>query len=484
MPISQKNYVNIISQAGGGSAVSRRDLMGRVFVDTVLLPVGQVVEFTGGAEVALQGVGDYFGTTSKEYQFASKYFAYRTKKGSRANKISFARWLGSNATPATFVSDSGLSVDWLKSQTNGSLSMTVSGTEISETGINLSTATSLADVATLLNTAFTGDGISFEYDEDLQRFVCSTTATGEEATIEDLAGTLVEAFNFGIISNGSAAGGGVIKPISDSANVSTNFFGIYILEDLEDWEMMAIAQWVHNQNVKYMYSITVTSDNAESLSEKLANYDGVCLTLGDTDELAGFMPVAAIAAVNYDRPNGAIDLMYQTFDTIPSVTDSTTKAAYDALKVNYYGQTEQAGNFVSFYQNGVLLGSISKIGIYANEAWLKDAFIADILNLRMSLDSLPANQTGVGLVMGVMTNTINQALENGVMLAGKTLNQTQKDYITNLTGDDTAYLKVQSAGYYLTADLVKDGDDYKVSFLCVYSKGDSINYVDGTDILI
>lgn len=483
MPISQKNYVNIISQAGGGSAVSRRDLMGRVFVDSVLLPVGQVLEFTGGAEVALQGVADYFGVTSKEYQFASKYFAYRTKKGSRANKISFARWNGSEATSATFVSASGLGVDYLKSQTNGSLSMKVSGSAVSATGINLSTATSLADVATLLNTAFTGDGISFEYDEDLQRFVCSTTATGVEATIEDLAGTLVQVFGFGTISNGSAQAVAP-APISDSANVSTNFFGIYVLEDLEDWEMLAIAQWVHNQNVKYMYSITVTSENAESLSEKLANYDGTCLTLGDTDELAGFMPVAAIAAVNYSRPNGAIDLMYQTFDTTPSVTDSTTKAAYDALKVNYYGQTEQAGNFVSFYQNGVLLGSISKIGIYANEAWLKDAFIADILNLRMSLDSLPANQTGVGLVMGVMTNTINQALENGVMLAGKTLNQTQKDYITNLTGDDTAYLKVQSAGYYLTADLVKDGDDYKVSFLCVYSKGDSINYVDGTDILI
>lgn len=177
-------------------------------------------------------------------------------------------------------------------------------------------------------------------------------------------------------------------------------------------------------------------------------------------------------------------MMYQYFDTTPSVTNNTDKLAYDALKVNYYGQTEQAGDYVSFYQNGVLLGSISKIGIYANEAWLKDSFIADILNLRLSLDSLPANQTGVGMVMGVMTNTINQALENGVMLAGKTLNQTQKDYITNLTGDDSAWQKVQMAGYYLTAELVQDGEDYKVSFLCVYSKGDSINYVDGTDILI
>ena len=482
MPISQKNYVNIISQAGGGSAVSRRDLMGRVFSDSVLLPVGEVVEFTGGPTIALESVGEYFGITSKEYKFASKYFSYRTKKGTRANKISFAR-LTTEAKPATLVSANDLTLAELKAITNGSLSMLVDGNEVSESAINLSSATSFADVATLLNTAFTGDGVSFEYDDVLGRFICSTGTTGAESSIDEVGGTIMVAMGFTIVSKGVDAQMAV-QSIIDSANVSTNFFGIYVLEDLGQSEAGAIAEWVSNQNVKYMYSITVSPTNAEAFSELLANYDGVCLNLGINDEIAGFMPVAGVAAVDYNRVNGAIDMMYQQFDTEATVKSSADKRTYDDLKVNYYGQTEQAGNLVSFYQNGVLLGSIKKIGIYANEAWLKDAFVADILNLRLSLDSLPASQTGVGLVLGVMTNTVNQALENGVMLAGKTLTQTQKDYITNLTGDDGAWLKVQSAGYYLDAKLVNENDEYKVSFLCVYSKGDSINYVDGTDILI
>ena len=482
MPISQKNYVNILSQAGGGSAVSRRDLMGRVFTDSVLLPIGDVIEFAGGPQIALESIGGYFGTESNEYKFAQKYFAYRTKSGSRANKISFAR-LSTTAKPATMVSAKELTLSELKSITNGSLSMTISGTAVSEDNLNFSSATSFADVATVLNTAFTGDGITFEYNTALGRFVGSTTATGAEATIDEVGGDVMLAMGFTILSKGADAQMAV-QSIIDSANMSTNFFGIYVLDSINQGDVLAIAQWVSNQNVKYMYSITVSPETAETYSELLANYDGVCLTLGTDDTMAGFMPVAGVAATNYDRINGTIDMMYQYFDTTPSVKNNADKLAYDALKVNYYGQTEQAGNYVSFYQNGVLLGSISKIAIYANEAWLKDAFVADILNLRLSLDSLPANQTGVGLVMGVMTNTISQALENGVMLAGKTLNQTQKDYITNLTGDDSAWQKVQMAGYYLTAELVQDGDDYKVSFLCVYSKGDSINYVDGTDILI
>ena len=40
----------------------------------------------------------------------------------------------------------------------------------------------------------------------------------------------------------------------------------------------------------------------------------------------------------------------------------------------------------------------------------------------------------------------------------------------------------------MTADLVQYTDNgvqkYKVSYLLVYSKGDSINYVDGRDIMI
>lgn len=482
MPISQKNYVNIISQAGGGSAVARRDLMGRVFSDSVLLPIGDVMEFVGGPTIALESVGEYFGLTSAEYQFAQKYFAYRTKKGSKANKISFAR-LSTEAKPATVVSSKDFTLSELKSITNGELTMNISGTTVDETGLNFSGATSFADIATILNTAFSGDGISFEYNETLGRFVGSTTATGAEATIDEVGGDVMVAMGFTIISNGADAHTAA-QSVIDSANVSTNFFGIYVLGDLTSGDVLGIAQWVNTQNVKYMYSITVSEYTAESYAELLKDYDGICLTLGKDDTMAGFMPIAGVAATNYNSVNGAIDMMYQYFDTTPSVTTNADKLAYDALKVNYYGQTEQAGNYVSFYQNGVLQGSISKIGIYANEAWLKDAFVADILNLRLSLDSLPANQTGVGMVMGVMTNTINQALENGVMLAGKTLNQTQKDYITNLTGDDSAWQKVQMAGYYLTAELVQDGDDYKVSFLCVYSKGDSINFVDGTDILI
>ena len=133
-------------------------------------------------------------------------------------------------------------------------------------------------------------------------------------------------------------------------------------------------------------------------------------------------------------------------------------------------------------------GSIADMGVYANEAWLKDNIAVNILNLRFALNTLPANQTGVAMVLAQLTQSITLALSNGVILPGKTLDSTQKAFITQLTGNEDAWMNVQSTGYYVTADLVQYTDNgvqkYKVSYLLVYSKGDSINYVDGRDIMI
>ena len=81
MPIAQSKYINIISAVGGVPAVSQRELIGRVFTSNYLVPANTVVEFDGGATIALKSVGEYFGLTSPEYAFAEKYFGFESKKG-------------------------------------------------------------------------------------------------------------------------------------------------------------------------------------------------------------------------------------------------------------------------------------------------------------------------------------------------------------------------------------------------------------------
>lgn len=491
MAISQNKYINIISAVSNSGSVRQRDLIARVFTDNVFVPVGSIVEFSGGATVALEQVGDYFGMASKEYQFASKYFQ-PNKKGVSPSKIGFSGYTGT-ATPATLIGKKGVTLSQVQAVTAGTFTIKVNDSTLSYTDINLSSVTSLAGATEALNTIVSADGIEFHYDATLGRFYLQTTATGDGNVLTYAAGTLAT-----VLGMTQAEGKGyegadamtAVETVANAADISNNFFSFcFLVDNLTYGDVQAIAEWTSNQNVKYMFSIGVTKDNFRTVVGLVSDYNGVALTFDYHDAMAEFMPMSRIASIDYTKPNSAISMFYQQFTGVnPSVADTESAQILDGLKVNYYGQTSQAGQKVSFYQNGVLQGQISDMGVYANEAWLKDSFIASILNLRLALDTLPANNTGVGLVLATLMDTVNQSIYNGVTLPGKTLDSAQKAYITQLTGDEDAWMRVQSTGYYITAELSKDTvngvEQYKVSFLYVYGKGDSINYVDGRDILI
>lgn len=488
MAIPQTKYVNIISAVGGTSLVSQRDLMGRVFTSNALVPCNAVLEFTG-----IDAVANYFGESSDEYKFAAKYFAYVSRSGNIPQKISFALHTSTALGARLYGAPKSVKLSVLQTLTNASITFSIGGTSYELTGLDFSADTSFTAVAltifAALNTAVEGFG-NFEYNTTLSRFVLTTTATGSEATVGYASGDLAvllgmnQGNNNAIISEGCSAMT-ALGALTASAELSNNFYSFTYLTTVTG-EEEAIATWVKAQNIRYMWSLGVTTANASTMASLLADYDGVGLTL---NEDCVFLPMAIAAAINYNYPNASVDFMYQQASGItPSVTTQADQEAYDAIRVNYYGTTQQAGQLISFYQDGKLQGSVSSMGVYVNEAWLKDALFTNILNLRMSLDSLPANETGLAYVKSSIQEVIEKAQNNGVISIGKELDSTQKTYVGQITGDKNAWQSVQSIGYWFTADIEKYTENsiekYKVNYLLVYAKGDSINKVDGKDILI
>lgn len=489
MPISQKKYINITSTAGAVPAVSQRELIGRVFTSNHLVPANTVIEFGGGRDIALTLVAAYFGSTSAEYAFAERYFGFISKAGTAPKKLGFARYV-SEDIPASVIGDTNVSLDALRAITDGSLELNINGAQEEITGINLSSADSLTGVASQVSTAITSGSVVCEYDATNGRFIFKTVATGDGQKLTVVGGTVATALGMvdGIESDG-ADQKTASQCVMEMEQVSNNFFSFTFLNQLSVGEMSEIAQWTDSQNVRYMYSITTTAAMAESVASAVASYNGVAITLDLHNEQAGFMPMAVIAAVDYTRPNSVVDAMYQQFNGVKvSVADPASQQEYDALRINYYGETQVGGGSVAFYQDGVLQGDVSSIGVFANEAWLKDSFTTNLLNLRLALDSLPASTTGKSLVMNVMSDTIELAKHNGTITSGKTLTAVQKNYISQITGDTDAWLTVQSAGYWINAEIQQyvenDVQKYKIVFTLIYSKGDSINYIEGSDILI
>jgi len=160
--------------------------------------------------------------------------------------------------------------------------------------------------------------------------------------------------------------------------------------------------------------------------------------------------------------------------------------------VNYYGNTQQAGQVLNFYQRGTLTGASQDPvdqNVYANEMWLKDACGAAIMALLLSLSKVSANKIGIAQILSILQTAIDLALFNGTISVGKPLNQTQKLYVTNITGDNTAWQQVQDIGYWsgcvLEEVVTTDSrSEWVAVYTLIYAKDDVIRKVEGRHILI
>ena len=189
--------------------------------------------------------------------------------------------------------------------------------------------------------------------------------------------------------------------------------------------------------------------------------------------------------------NSVQNYMYQQFALSASVSNDTTANTLDNDLINYYGITQEAGQNIAFYQRGKLQGldvSPSDINVYANEMWLKDEAGVTIMSLFLNFSQIPANNAGALQIKTVLTDVINQAIDNGTIEAGKTLSTQQRLFITELTNDDNAFQQVQSVGYWLNvvieSFIVGTSTEFKAVYTLIYSKDDAIRKVEGQHVII
>lgn len=490
MAISQKRYVDITSGVGGQAAASARELILRCITNNALVPVNGIVDFT-----SLDDVGMRFGTASTEYKYAEKYFGYISKDIVMPKKISFARYTPT-ATGAEIIG-AGIKpkLAALTGITNGALR--INRETASE--IDLSGADSLSAVADLVNTAVGAVAtVSVAYTSN--GFTLTDSATG--ATSELIVEAVSSGTDLAPLLGFTAATNPIVSQGADAetpaaamariAELSDNFGSFLFIPTLTTSEVGEVAAWNNSaeQNVKFIYCVPVTDATYSEIHTAVEGMNGTWLQLVTDGGYEEYMPGAILAATNYSRTNATRNYMFQQFPgATAAVTTNADANVYDNALVNYYGATQTAGRQLAFLQRGVLQGNVSDAGVYANEIWLKDSFLTAFFNLFLALNKIPAGADGERIVRGAMMDTINQALRNGTILPSKELTTTQKAYIDQLTGREDSWFDVFNNGYTLdvkTEAIVDYGgaNAYKITYVLVYSKGDSIKKVEGTDVLI
>ena len=505
MAISLTRYVDITSGIGAGAVVNQRNLGGMIITNNPLVPTNTLLSLNSAAE-ALQ----YFGSGSEEYARALFYFGFTSKSITQANQLSYVFWNNDIATGSLIY---GLTGSYTVSQftgiTTGDFTLTLGGYTDHITGINLGSAGSLSAVAADIQTAIRAvsaggaawTSATVTYNATTSRFQLVSGTTGTDVisvvagSIEDVAGPLGW-LTGAILSNGTAAET-ITTVLTNLVNVSNNFgsfcFTTALAPTLSTIEAAANWNLATSPNVLFLFSIAVTSANASTWYAALNTIGGCTATLVSpvSGEYPEMCPMILLGATNYAARNAVQNYMYQQFNLTPSVTTDAAANIYDPLLINYYGVTQTAGQYLAFYQRGVMYGlstNPSDQNVYANEIWLKDALGAALMTLLLAQTEVPANRTGQSMILGTLQTIVNQALFNGTISVGKTLTTSQQLYITQATGSATAWQQVQNSGYWLNVVIQQIPSsspvEYEAVYTLIYSKNDVVRFIQGSDVLI
>lgn len=503
MPIKSTRYVEITSAVIGASSAAVQSLTGRRFTDNPLVPAGSIVTVLNG------GAADYFGASEPEVAFASQYFSYVSPApASRANNLQFAAYAPAGRVPALYGAKGTATLAALKAITNGALSFQLGDSVANITGINLSTVATFADVATAIQTAIRAGAAGnpqltsalVTYDPLTTTFKIAGTviaAAPARVAVAPTGTDLTPLINLNGV--GSVASPGLLAQTPLQAFIAaenvTDSFGTATFSDETMTLVQAIdlATYVAAQNIKYQLYLSVSRANYASWAAALANTASVGLILNATaGEYKEALPMAIVAALDFDRRNATVNFMYRQAVLSGDVTDNSESLSLDAARVNYYGITASAGQRISFFQRGFLMGGATAaldMNVHANEQWFKAYLAAAFLSLQLSIGKIPANNEGRGLILIQIADGITRAKLNGTISVGKLLSAAQQIAVTQLTGDALAYLEVQNNGYWADVAIVEvvgpsGVAEYVAKYTIAYAKNDVVRKIEGSHNLV
>lgn len=508
MTIPIKKYVAITTAIANTDGASRKDLILRVLTTNPLFAANTVYEFTSSSDVAA-----FAGSLSAEAKLASEYFGWISKTANQAQKISFMRYSFDALAPYMYSTKILTPIAQLKAVTDGSMIVNLGGTAYTVTGVDLSAINTYADVAAALQTAIRANtqggalwtNATVEYQANNTSFILTGGETGANqinyATAAEEGTDLSALIGWNtagapVLSNGTAEQT-IIDVLNKTIDISTNFLTFGFLNAADAYANLdAVGAFVDEQNNEYRFCFDLgTSNYAEGIATA-KKYTGMTAHYNINYGIEGLNPAWLMSAIlpattNYDKANSVKNYMFQEFPQQPVAVgindDGNLYQTLDNLCINYNGQTQKSGKTISFYQNG-FNADATDTAIFDNEAWLKDAIKTDMLNAFLGLDFIPADDDGRAILTGVLENNCDEALNNHVFSKGKILTNTQKAYITQLSGDENTWLDVQNNGYWSDADITTETSGeatiYVGEYTLVYLKNDVVRKVKGRNILI
>jgi hypothetical protein len=445
--------------SAGGSAL---DLIGLALTQNTRVPTGSVLSFPSSGAVS-----SFFGPTSTEATDAAIYFAGFVGCNVLPGAMLFAQY-NLAAVPGYLRGGniSGLTLTQLQAFT-GTLTITFAGTPLTSSSINLSSATSFSNAATIIQTAFTSPPFAVTYDSVSGAFVFTSTSTGATETVTYATGTLAADLLLtqatgATLSQGAAA---VTSPSAFMAGVvaqTTNWATFFTTFDPDGGSgntiKLEFSEWANTTEDEFAYvcwdtdiTPTESTDAASSLGQliKAANLSGTILIYEPSDLGQAAFISGAIASIDFTEENGRTTLAGKSQTGItPGVTNQTVADNLRANGYNFYGAWATANQQFQGISRGTISGPFAYIDSYVNQIWMNAQFQLAMMTLLFTVKSIPYNAAGYTLVSAALQDPITAAGDFGAFSPGVELSALEIAEVNEAAGVSIAST-LQTQGYYL-----------------------------------
>lgn len=412
--------------------------LSRLAAQTRNFGVGLIIGSTGVINLserlrlynAIDDVATDFGTSAPEYQAAALYFNQSPQPdtlyiGEWAKTAVAGRLIGAPLTLAEQAIANFTAI------TAGAMTVTIDGTAVPLTAVNLSAAANLNAVAGIISTALTTHG-TCTWNPNIAGFTIVSSTTGATSTVAAVPDTpLAALLNLRAVDGPTAVAGAAAEtPVAALAALADKssawYASIFADSTLTPAQHVANAQFIEGSSLARMYGVTtmdpqeLVTGQTTSIGYQLAQlgYDRTFSQYSSTNPYAVVSMFGRAATVDFTGSNTTITLK---FKNEPGIVAENLSASQAAALENNGGNNV---NVFAAYENGtsILEQGTMASGAFFDEihglAWLQNATQTAVLNALLTNPKIPQTNAGMTTLITVVNQQLSQGVTNGLIAPG------------------------------------------------------------------
>lgn len=413
-------------------------------------------EITGSYMIARSAtaVSNQWGTNTEVAAQANAIFAQSPNILNNDGYLIIAPYQNQQTAGTLTTINLSSNLETLQGVTDGELTVDVDGTAQVLTGLNLSSASTIDDIATLIGAKLTGATVTSVNNTLV--FVSNTTGTGSSVTLAETTSATTDLYGSTYLDGAQATateGTSTQETLTEAINRIASliyFEGILTTRTVEDEEMeqaSAAVQALQNRILANPQSNTNALTGIFNTVKNNTYTRNLLYTLGDDDtERARNARIFAAAylsrllSVNYDGSNTTLTMNLKDLANVEADTNisETILAQCETVGADCFPSVEGLAKVVSNEQGGMYADQV------ANQIWLVSTIQREVFNLLATTRTkIPQTEQGADMIMATIQDVCNQAVTNGYLAPG-TWNST--DYFGN---EEDFYRNIEEFGFFI-----------------------------------